>query len=43
MAYLLAGLIGPLFWLVTLSVILWLVRKFAPKWEKVLFMKIPNE
>ena len=43
MEYLLAGLIGPWLWWLLLGFILWLVRKFAPKWEKTLFMKIPNE
>lgn len=43
MSYLIAGLLGPIFWLVTLSVALWLVRKFVPSWEKVLFMKIPMD
>lgn len=42
MSYLAAALIGPFFWLVTLSVALWLVRKFAPSWEKILWMRIPN-
>lgn len=27
------GFLGPLFWLVALSVPLWLIRKFAPKLE----------
>ena len=43
MSYLLAGLLGPIFWLVTLSVALWLVRKFVPSWEKTLWMRIPND
>jgi hypothetical protein len=42
-SYLLAGLIGPFLWLVGLAVLLWLVRRFFPKWEKILFMKIPND
>lgn len=43
MKWLLAGLIAPIFWWVTLSLCLWFVRRFCPKWEKTLFQKIPNE
>lgn len=43
MSYLLAGLIGPIFWLIVLSVALWIVRRFFPKWEKILFQKIPKD
>jgi hypothetical protein len=43
MEWLLAGLIAPFFRLLVLTPILWLVRRFAPSWEKVLFQKIPNE
>lgn len=43
MSYILAALLGPIFWLVTLSIALWLVRKFAPSWEKTLWMRIPND
>ena len=41
-AWLLAGILGPLFWWVTLSLILWLIRRFAPSWEKPLFRKWPD-
>ena len=41
MTYFVAGLLGPIFWWVTLSVALWLVRKFLPpKWERILFQKL---
>jgi hypothetical protein len=32
-----AGFLAPLFWLLILSVLLWLVRRFAPDLEKTLF------
>jgi hypothetical protein len=35
--YLIAGLIGPFFWLIVLSVCLWLTRKLFPKAESWLF------
>lgn len=35
--YAVIGIAIPLFWWVTLSTILWLVRKFAPRWERTLF------
>lgn len=41
--YLVAGIVGPFFWLVLLAVILWIVRRFFPKWEKFLFQKIPRD
>lgn len=37
MSYFLAGLLQGVFWLVTLSVSLWLVRRFAPSLEVALF------
>lgn len=37
--YLIAGLLGPLFWLIVLSVSLWLVRRYFPKAERVLWSK----
>lgn len=37
MTYALAAILQPLFWLIALSVSLWLVRRYAPKWEQVLF------
>lgn len=37
--YLVAGILAPFFWLIVLGVSLWLVRKLAPSWERVLFSK----
>jgi hypothetical protein len=37
MKYLLAGIIGPLFWLLTLSTALWMVRRYWPRAESILF------
>jgi hypothetical protein len=37
MSYVLAGLLQGLFWLITLSVALWLCRKIAPSLEVALF------
>jgi hypothetical protein len=37
MKYLLAGIIGPLFWLLVLSTALWLTRRFLPRAESWLF------
>jgi hypothetical protein len=42
-ALILAAILGPLFWWIVLGLILWLVRKFKPEWEKTLFQKIPND
>jgi hypothetical protein len=39
-AIFLGSLLAPFFWLLVLSVALWLVRRFFPKWEKVLFRKM---
>lgn len=39
----LAAILGPIFWVLILTPILWIVRRFFPKWEKVLFMKIPKD
>lgn len=38
--YLLAALIGPFFWWVLLGTILWIVRRFFPRWEAILFRKL---
>ena len=35
--YVLVGLAIPLFWWVSLSLILWAVRNFAPRLERLLF------
>ena len=35
--YGLAGIVAPLFWLVVLSVALWLVRRYLPRAERTLF------
>ena len=40
MKWLLAGILLPIFWWIVLSVALWFVRRFFPKWEKSLFRKI---
>ncbi len=37
MKYFVAALIAPFFWLVVLSVSLWLVRRFLPRAEPILF------
>jgi hypothetical protein len=37
MSYFLAGLLQGVFWLVALSIALWLVRRFAPSFEVALF------
>lgn len=37
MSYFLGGLLQGLFWLVTLSIALWLVRRFAPSFEAAFF------
>lgn len=37
--YLIAGIIAPFFWLIVLSISLWLVRRFCPGWERVLWSK----
>jgi hypothetical protein len=37
MKYLLAGIIGPLFWLLVLSAALWFTRRFLPRAESWLF------
>lgn len=43
MEYFLAGLLRPLFWIVLLGSLLWLVRKLCPpSWERVLFGPIEN-
>lgn len=39
-AIFLGSLLAPFFWLLVLGVALWLVRRFAPKWEKTLFRKM---
>lgn len=39
MKYLIAGILGPIFWLVVLTASLWLVRRYAPEWERVLWSK----
>lgn len=38
--WLLAGLLAPVFWWLVLSPILWFVRRFFPRAEKILFHKI---
>lgn len=41
MSYFIAGLLRPLFWLVTLGTTLWFVRRFCPPWvERILFKKL---
>jgi len=42
-AYFLAAVIGPFFWWIMLGTCLWIVRRLFPKWEKVLWQKIPND
>lgn len=37
LGWLLAGLVGPLFWWVVLGLSLWLVRLVAPSWERFFF------
>jgi hypothetical protein len=37
MKYFLAGLLQPFFWLIVLSVALWLTRKWFPRAESILF------
>ncbi len=37
MKYLLAGILGPLFWLLVLSTALWLTRRLFPRAESWLF------
>lgn len=37
MKYFLAGIIAPFFWLIVLSVALWLTRRFLPRAESWLF------
>ena len=37
MKYLLAGILGPLFWLLVLSTALWLARRYCPRAEAILF------
>jgi hypothetical protein len=37
MSYLIAGVLAPLFWLLVLSVSLWLVRRYVPGAESWLF------
>ena len=39
MKYALAGFLVPFFWLLVLSLSLWLVRKLAPSWERILWSK----
>lgn len=40
MKYLVAGFLAPFYWLIVMSVSLWLIRKFKPKWEPILFGSI---
>lgn len=40
MKYFVAGLLQPFFWLITLSIALWLTRKFIPRAEYWLFTPI---
>lgn len=41
MSVFLAGLLRPLFWIVTLGTALWIVRRFLPpRWERILFRKL---
>lgn len=43
MEYFLAGLLRPLFWIVVLGSLLWLVRKLCPpRIERILFGPIEN-
>lgn len=37
--YLIAGVLGPLFWLIVLSVSLWIVRRYFPRAERILWSK----
>lgn len=41
--YALAGLLSPIFWLVTLSVALWITRLIAPRWERLLFVPFSED
>jgi len=34
---LLAAIVGPFLWWIFMSVFLWLIRRFAPKLERILF------
>lgn len=42
--YFLAGLARPfvllLFWVPLVAVVLWLVRRYLPRWERVLFWRV---
>lgn len=41
LVYFIAGVLRPVFWVVILSVVLWLVRRLLPpQWERVLFRKL---
>lgn len=40
MTVFLAGALQPIFWLLTLSVALWAVRRWFPRHEKVLFSNV---
>jgi hypothetical protein len=37
MSYFIAGLVQAFFWLIALSVALWLCRRWFPTWERMLF------
>lgn len=40
LGYVIAGLLGPFVRLIIYTPILWLVRKVAPSWERILFGKM---